>query len=270
MGAIPFPAIDPIAFEIGPFIVRWYALAYMAGFLAGWRYGIHLIRVVPTGPSSRDLDDFLIWAMVAVVLGGRIGYVLFYNLGAYLDRPLDILKLWEGGMSFHGGLLGMIAAMILFSLRRRISPLAFADIIAAVAPIGIFLGRLANFVNGELYGRVTEVPWAVVFPHGGDLARHPSQIYEALLEGLVLLILLGILAHKPGVRQRPGLITGSFLLGYGSSRFAVEFFREPDAQLEFLWLGTTTGQLLSLPMIFLGIGLIWHSCTRPPVVLHEH
>ena len=269
MGAIPFPAIDPVAFEIGPFVVRWYALAYMAGFLVGWRYAIHLIRVVPTGASPRDLDDFLVWAMLSVVLGGRIGYILFYNLGAYLDRPLDVLKVWEGGMSFHGGLLGMIAATILFSLRRRISPLAFADVIAAVAPIGLFLGRIANFINDELYGRVTDVPWAVVFPHGGGVPRHPSQLYEALLEGLLLLILLGLMGHKPSVRKRPGLIAGSFLLGYGAARFAVEFFREPDAQLGFLWLGATAGQLLSLPMIILGLLLIWRSCTCPPTVRHE-
>ncbi|HET8729329.1 MAG TPA: prolipoprotein diacylglyceryl transferase [Alphaproteobacteria bacterium] len=266
MDGIPFPAIDPVAFEIGPFVVRWYALAYLAGFIGGWRYCIHLARVAPVGPTPQDMDDFLTWAVIGTILGGRLGYVLFYNLPFYLENPLEALKVWHGGMSFHGGLLGVILAMILFALRRGFSPFAIGDIVAAAAPIGLFFGRLANFVNGELYGRATDLPWGVVFPHGGPLPRHPSQLYEAVLEGLVLFILLLVLAHRQALRRRPGIVGGVFLIGYGVSRFLVEFVREPDAHLGFLWLGATMGQLLSLPMIAVGLAFVWRGCARPPAV----
>jgi phosphatidylglycerol:prolipoprotein diacylglycerol transferase len=265
MNGIPFPAIDPVLIEIGPFAIRWYALAYLVGFVAGWKYTVHLVRTVPVGPTPRDMDDFLTWAVVGTILGGRLGYVLFYNSSFYLAHPLEALRIWEGGMSFHGGLLGVILAMILFARRRGFSPFAIGDVVAAAAPIGLFLGRLANFVNGELFGRVTDVPWAVIFPRGGDLPRHPSQIYEALLEGLVLFLVLFVLARRTELRRRPGIVGGAFLIGYGLCRFAVEFFREPDAQLGFLWLGATMGQLLSLPMIAVGISFVWLACIRPPV-----
>ncbi|WP_119681951.1 prolipoprotein diacylglyceryl transferase [Indioceanicola profundi] len=256
MGGIPFPDIDPVALEIGPLVIRWYALAYLAGFLLGWRYAMRLARTKPGQPTADDMDDFLTWAIVGVILGGRIGYVLFYDVSSYVEEPLRILMVWKGGMSFHGGLLGVTAAGLIFSLRRGIHPLALGDVLAVVAPIGLLFGRIANFVNGELYGRVTDVPWGVVFPHGGPLARHPSQLYEALLEGLVLLIVMAVLARRPALRERNGFLTGAFLTGYGLSRFAVEFFREPDAQLGFLFAGTTMGQLLSIPLILIGLVLI--------------
>jgi len=255
MLAIAFPAIDPVAIEIGPLVIRWYALAYLVGIIAGWRYAVHLARLDDLRPNGGDLDDFLTWAMFGIILGGRLGYVLFYNPEVYLQNPLGILALWEGGMSFHGGLLGVVTAIVVFAYRRGIPVLALADLVACVAPIGLFLGRIANFINGELWGRVTDVPWAVVFPHAGDLPRHPSQLYEAFLEGLVLLVILAVLAQKPSIRRRPGALTGVFLIGYGLSRITVEMFREPDAHLGFIVGGITMGQILSLPMLLLGLFL---------------
>jgi phosphatidylglycerol---prolipoprotein diacylglyceryl transferase len=264
MDGIPFPAIDPVAFEIGPLAIRWYALAYLTGFIVGWRYSLHLARLAPVGPTPRDVDDFLTWAVFGVILGGRIGYVLFYDLPRYLAEPLEILKVWHGGMSFHGGMTGVILAMIVFAYRRGFSPFALGDIVAAAAPIGLFLGRIANFLNGELYGRVTDLPWGVVFPYTDGQPRHPSQLYEALAEGPLLFALLFVLAHRQDVRRRPGLVGGAFLIGYGVIRFLIEFVREPDAQLGFLWLGATMGQLLSLPMIAVGAAFVWRARIRPP------
>ncbi|WP_207456952.1 prolipoprotein diacylglyceryl transferase [Azospirillum sp. SYSU D00513] len=265
MLAIAFPAIDPVAIEIGPLVVRWYALAYLAGFVLGWRYCLGLARSNPGRPNPEDFDDFLTWAVVGVILGGRIGYVLFYNLPFYLQNPLEALKVWQGGMSFHGGLLGVLVAIFLFSKKRGISPLAFGDLIGAAAPIGLFFGRIANFINGELYGRPADgVAWAVVFPRDPlQVPRHPSQLYEAVLEGAVLFIVLAILARNPAVRARPGLIGGLFFIGYSLSRIIVEFFREPDPQLGFLFAGATMGQLLSLPMLAFGLWLALRA--RPAV-----
>lgn len=265
MTGIPFPDIDPIALQIGPFAIRWYALAYLVGFIAGWRYCLHLARLTPFRPHRADLDDYLTWAVVGTILGGRIGYVLFYNLPYYLENPLAALRVWEGGMSFHGGMLGVILALILFALKRGFSPFALGDVIAAAAPIGLFFGRIANFINAELWGRTTDLPWGVVFPGAGPLPRHPSQIYEALLEGLVLFLVLFYLAHRKDLRARPGIVGGAFLIGYGICRFLVEFVREPDAHLGFLWFGATMGQLLSLPMIAVGIIFIWRAAMRPPL-----
>ncbi len=256
MLAIPFPNIDPVAIEIGPLAVRWYALAYIVGILLGWWYCLHLAKRDDVRPDERDISDFVTWAVLGIVLGGRIGYMVFYNAAYYLQHPLEALRIWEGGMSFHGGLIGVIVAMVAFSRRRGFSPLALGDLVAAATPIGLFFGRIANFVNGELFGRVTDVPWGVVFPRGGDLPRHPSQLYEALLEGVVLFAILAILAHRPGVRRRRGLLTGVFLLGYGVSRTFVELFREPDAHLGFILGPLTMGQLLSIPMVLLGLYLI--------------
>ena len=258
MLALAFPALDPVAFELGPIVIRWYALAYLAGFVLGWRYCLHLARSNPGRPSAEDFDDFLTWAVIGVILGGRIGYVLFYNLPYYLQNPLDALMVWHGGMSFHGGLIGVIVAILLFSLRRGISPFAFGDLIAAAAPIGLFFGRIANFINGELYGRAApDVPWAVVFPRDPtQLPRHPSQLYEAALEGALLFVVLAIAVRLPAVRERPGTVAGLFFIGYGLSRIVVEFFREPDPQLGFLFAGATMGQLLSLPMVLFGLWLV--------------
>ena len=254
--AIPFPDIDPVAFEIGPLVVRWYALAYIAGILAGWKYCQWLNRRPAGLVAQTALDDFLAWAVLGIILGGRLGYVLFYQPGHFLANPLAVLEVWRGGMSFHGGLVGTIVAMILFARARRIPLLALTDLVAAATPIGLGLGRIANFVNGELYGRPTDVSWAIVFPAGGPEPRHPSQLYEAMLEGVGLFLLLFVLARVFEARKWPGLISGVFLLGYGATRIFAEFFREPDSQLGFLWGGATMGQLLSLPMMAGGLALL--------------
>ncbi|HJN25155.1 MAG TPA: prolipoprotein diacylglyceryl transferase [Rhodospirillales bacterium] len=256
---LPYPSIDPIIFEVGPLAIRWYSLAYIGGLLFAWRFMLRLGAQTPDVASREDIDDFLIWATLGVVLGGRIGYVLFYNFDYYSSNPAAALQIWRGGMSFHGGVLGVIVSGLIFVKRRGISPLRFADIVACATPIGLLLGRLANFINGELFGRVSDVPWAMVFPNGGPEARHPSQLYEAMLEGAVLFILLAVLAHRPAIRSRPGMLTGIFLLGYAIARAIVELFRQPDVHLGVLSAGLTMGQWLSLPMILGGIFLIVRS-----------
>jgi phosphatidylglycerol:prolipoprotein diacylglycerol transferase len=254
--AIPFPAIDPVAIAIGPFAIRWYALAYIVGLLIGWRYCLLLADRAPSGAERRDIDDFLVWATLGVVLGGRIGYVLFYKPGYYIEHPLEALYLWHGGMSFHGGAIGVIIAIWLFTQSRQIPKLAFADIICAAIPIGLLFGRIANFINGELFGRETSVPWAMVFPNNGPLPRHPSQLYEAFCEGVLLFLLL-YTAERRAARRHPGIVSGLFLAGYAVARMSGELFRQPDVQLGFLIFGTTMGQLLSIPLLVGGIGLIW-------------
>ena len=260
--AIPFPAIDPVAVAIGPFVVRWYALAYIVGLLLGWRYCLVLADRPPRLVERRDIDDFLVWATLGVVLGGRIGYVLFYQPGYYLQHPIEALYLWHGGMSFHGGALGVTLAILLFTRARRLPVLAFSDVIAEAIPIGLFFGRIANFINGELFGRETDISWAVVFPNGGPVPRHPSQLYEAVCEGLLLFLLL-LLAEHRGARRRPGIVTGLFLIGYAVARMSGELFRQPDAQLGFLVFGTTMGQLLSIPVLIAGFILIWWARRQP-------
>lgn len=262
---IPYPVIDPILFEIGPFALRWYAIAYIVGLVLGWRYVRRLVALAPRVGTAVDADDFLLWATFGVVLGGRLGYVLFYRPGYYLGDPLAILRIWQGGMSFHGGILGVVAAIVWFSLRRGLDMVAFGDRIAAAAPIGLFFGRIANFINGELFGRVTDVPWAMVFPRGGPEPRHPSQLYEAGLEGAVLFLVLGWMIRRHEARRRPGLIVGTFLIGYALARSVLELVREPDADLGFFVAGTTIGQWLSLPMLLIGIGFIVRALRRPAV-----
>jgi phosphatidylglycerol:prolipoprotein diacylglycerol transferase len=255
--ALVYPAIDPVAIEIGPIAIRWYALAYIVGIVVGWRYAFYLARRSPQGIKAQDIDDFLVWATLGVVLGGRLGYILFYKPGYYFTHPLEIVAVWHGGMSFHGGCIGVIVAIFLFAYRRGISSFAFADIVACVAPIGLFCGRIANFINGELYGRPSDVPWAMVFPHGGPLPRHPSQLYEAFLEGIVLFIVVSL--FFPRLKHRAGATAGVFLVGYGIARIIAEFFREPDSFLGYLFLGATMGQLLSIPFILVGIWLLVRS-----------
>ncbi len=205
--AIPFPAIDPVAISFGPFAIRWYALAYIAGLVIGWRYCLALADRPPHLVRRQDIDDFLVWATLGVVLGGRIGYVLFYNPGYYFAHPVQALYVWHGGMSFHGGAIGVTLAIILFTRARRIPLFAFSDIITEAIPIGLFFGRIANFINGELYGRPSDVPWAMIFPNGGPVPRHPSQLYEALCEGILLFVLLFV-AERRGARRWPGMVTG--------------------------------------------------------------
>jgi phosphatidylglycerol:prolipoprotein diacylglycerol transferase len=261
---IVFPTIDPIAVEIGPLAVRWYALAYIAGILLGWKYAAHLAARLPKPIAPKIFDDFVIWATLGIILGGRLGYVIFYQPTYFANNPAEILMVWRGGMAFHGGLIGMVAATWLFSQRHQISFLGLADAICAAAPIGLFFGRVANFINGELWGRVSDVPWAMVFPHADAAPRHPSQLYQAALEGLLLLILLAIAARMPALRHRPGVLAGLFFAGYGIARSCAEIFREPDAHVGFLFAGITMGQLLSVPMILFGVGLVVMLCRQKP------
>lgn len=259
--AIPYPNFDPEIVRIGPVAIRWYAVAYLAGLIIGWRYCLRLVKKPPHVAQPVDIDDFLLWATLGVVLGGRIGYVLFYNLPHYLTHPLEVFYVWRGGMSFHGGAAGVIIAIALFTRQRKIPFLAMGDIICCAVPIGLFFGRIANFVNGELWGRTTDAAWAMVFPSDPDhLARHPSQLYEAFLEGIVLFGVLWLLQRFAGARHRPGTISGAFLMGYGIARIIVEFFRQPDAQLGYLVgdasFGITMGQILSLPLLLVGLWLI--------------
>lgn len=251
--AIPFPQIDPVIVSFGPFAVRWYALAYIAGLVIGWRLMRRLAAKPPFTIDAEHIDDFLVWATLGVILGGRIGYVLFYNFGHFLSDPLQIIYVWQGGMSFHGGFLGVVVAGLWFCKRRGIEPLKLGDLLACVAPVGLFFGRVANFINGELYGRVTDVAWGVVFPRGGPDPRHPSQLYEAALEGLVLFVVINLLFRVEAIRERRGFLTGVFVAGYAISRAIVELFRQPDAHIGFLSLGFTMGQWLSLPMLLIGL-----------------
>ena len=265
---IPFPAINPVLISIGPLAVRWYALAYIVGIIGGWLYAraiisSHKLWGGPAPLTVTDFDDFVIWITLGIILGGRIGYVLFYNLEHFAANPLEIAQLWNGGMSFHGGVAGCVLAIVLFALRRGIPMLSLGDVTAAVAPIGLFLGRIANFINGELWGRPTDVPWAMVFPHGGPIPRHPSQLYEAALEGVALFIVVGLFVRF-GALKRPGIVTAVFAIGYGVARIVCEFFREPDAQLGFLWGGMTMGMLLCIPLILGGIAILFVALQRQP------
>lgn len=258
--AIPFPAIDPVLIEIGPVAIRWYALAYIVGLVGGWALARRLVSAqalwgAARPPAREMLDDLLVYAAFGVILGGRLGYVVFYNPEVFLAQPLEIFMLWQGGMSFHGGLAGAALGLWLFARKTGAHPLVVADLCAMVAPIGIFLGRLANFIKPELWGRPSDVPWAMVFPGAGPLPRHPSQLYEAALEGLALFVVLMLVARAGGLR-RSGLVTGVFAAGYGVARIVCEFFREPDPQLGFLFGGATMGMLLSAPIIVAGAALI--------------
>ena len=261
--ALVFPQIDPVAVAIGPLAIRWYALAYVVGILLGWGWAARLGRSQPT-VAKLAIDDFAMWATLGIVLGGRLGYVLFYKPLYFLHNPLEIFVVWQGGMAFHGGFLGVMTAVLLFSRKRGVPLFVLGDLIACAAPIGLFFGRIANFVNGELWGRVSDAPWAMVFPNAGPEPRHPSQLYQAGLEGLLLFALMTLVVWGGG-RRRPGLLIGVFLMGYGAARVAGEFFRQPDAHLGFLFAGATMGQLLSLPMLLAGMWFVRRALIRPPV-----
>lgn len=258
--ALPFPNIDPVIIQLGPLAIHWYGLGYIVGILFAWWYGRRLVTnprlwqngEVPMKPI--DMDDFIVWAAVGVVLGGRIGYILFYDFARYLSNPLDVFAIWEGGMSFHGGFAGCTLAMILYARSRGIRIWTMFDVVAAGVPVGIGLVRLTNFINSELWGRPTDLPWAVEFPNGGPFTRHPSQLYEAALEGLLLFIVLRILTHRLFKLKQPGFVAGAFVAGYGLSRIFAEYFREPDAQLGYLFGGwLTMGMVLSAPMVVFGL-----------------
>jgi phosphatidylglycerol:prolipoprotein diacylglycerol transferase len=248
--------IGPVALDLGFFQLRWYSLAYLAGIVIGWWYLLKLLARPGAPMARRHADDMVFYGTLGVILGGRLGYVLFYRPEFYFANPGEILQIWDGGMSFHGGALGTSLAMFYLAWRNNLSVLRVHDYVACVAPIGLLLGRLANFVNGELWGRPTNVPWAVVFPHGGPDGRHPSQLYEAALEGLLLFAVLSFLFWKTDARYQPGKLVGTFVLGYGLSRFVVEYFRQPDQGLENLSWGLTMGQTLTVPMILAGLYLI--------------
>lgn len=255
--------LDPILVSIGPFDLRWYALAYIVGLIVGWRWGMRLAEQSPMPITPDHTDRFLTWAVIGVIVGGRLGVVLFYHPSAYFADPIQILMVWKGGMSFHGGLLGVLTAMVLFARMNRIPLFSLTDIVCTVAPFGILLGRIANFINGEHWGRVTDVPWAIAFPYSGDLMpRHPSQLYEAVLEGVILLIVLVIVLRRFDGLSRPGLQSGVFLVGYALARMTGELFREPEVLTASLPFGTTWGQWLSLPMLLGGAWLIRRALTE--------
>ena len=265
---LAYPVIDPVLIEIGPVPIRWYALAYIAGLVIGWAYARWIVtRDDLWGgllrPSAQSLDDLLVYVALGVILGGRLGYGLFYNFGFYLVHPEEILAVWKGGMSFHGGLAGAALGIWIFARRNNYPVLSVADVCAAVVPVGLFLGRIANFIKPELWGRPTDVAWAMVFPDAGPAPRHPSQLYEAGLEGLVLLVIL-FFCIRAGSLRRPGLTTGMFAIGYGVARIICEFFREPDPQLGFLFGGATMGMLLSLPLVLAGAAFVIIGLRRQP------
>lgn len=265
---IRYPEIDPVALQLGPLPIRWYALAYIFGLIVGWAYARLLVSSDRlwgsiSRPDAASLDDLLVYVALGVVLGGRLGYVIFYNPWHYLADPGDIIAVWNGGMAFHGGLAGAALGIWLFARRYRLPAMPIADLCCAVAPIGLLLGRLANFIKPELWGRPTDVPWAMIFPGAGPLPRHPSQLYEASLEGIALLLLLGLFIRL-GAFRRPGLTSAIFAIGYACARIFCEFFREPDPQLGFLFGGATMGMLLSLPLILIGLAILPFALRRKP------
>lgn len=269
--SLVFPGFDPVAFHLGPLVIRWYALAYITAFIIALPLARRFSQLSPKVADPVAVDDFLFYAVLGVLLGGRLGYVLFYRPDFYLHYPLEIIKTWKGGMSFHGGALGVIIALFVFTWRRKLNFLAFSDRIVPVVPIGLGLGRCANFVNGELWGRVAgpNLPWAMIFPAAGLEPRHPSELYEALTEGVLLLLVMFIAVSRQNIRLRAGFLSGLFLAGYGFARGFCEFFRQPDANIGFLSGGVTMGQLLCLPMIFAGAGLMVYAWYHPLPALHK-
>jgi phosphatidylglycerol:prolipoprotein diacylglycerol transferase len=256
--ALPYPQIDPVIVRLGPVAIRWYAMAYIAGLVLGWRYLRWLVKFPPRAMTALQVDDFLTWATLGVIIGGRLGYVMFYKPQEYFSDPIQIVEVWRGGMSFHGGATGVLVALVAYALKNKLDIRKIGDTLCVVVPIGLFFGRVANFINDELWGRAAppNLPWAMQFPNGGPGLRHPSQLYEAGLEGLVLLIVMHLLWRDRMIRMRAGTLAGCFLLGYGCARIFCEFFREPDDFLGFLWGGATMGQILSLPMVVAGLALI--------------
>lgn len=264
-----FPQFDPVIVHVGPLAIRWYAMAYITALLVGWRLVRRLAGLSPRAATALQVDDFLTWATLGVVLGGRLGYILFYQPSLYLAHPMAVVEVWRGGMSFHGGALGVVVALALFSWRNKLSFLAFSDRVTVVVPIGLGLGRIANFINGELWGRPAPsgLPWAMLFPQAGPQPRHPSELYEALLEGLALFAMMWVVSRRQAIRERLGFLSGLFLFGYAVARSICECFREPDAFIGFLPFGTTMGQILCIPMAIAGAGLMLQAMRRPPRTL---
>ncbi len=257
--AIPFPNINPEIISFGVFSIKWYGLAYIGAIIFGWKYVSIITKNNQNNLEKKDVDDLAVWLTLGIILGGRIGYSIFYQPLTFLRDPLKILEIWNGGMSFHGGLIGVIISIIFFSIKRKKNLFQISDMIALVTPIGLFFGRIANFINQELWGRITNVPWAVNFPIAGNVPRHPSQIYEAIFEGILLYFLLAYLWHFTNSKTRHGYITGVFIFSYSFIRFFVEFYREPDIHIGFIFNVLTMGQLLSLPFMILGLTLIFYS-----------
>ncbi len=251
-----FPNINPVAFHIGPFAVHWYAMAYVFGIIIGWLYASIIIKKFKINIPPRLLENFISWAILSIIIGGRLGYILLYDPMKYLSDLVKILKTYEGGMSFHGGMCGLIIASYFFCYKNKIKFLVLLDLLAITAPIGLFLGRIANFINGELYGRTTTVAWGMVFPASDLQVRHPSQLYEAILEGIILFLILSFSTFKYKTIKIPGLNFSIFLIFYSIFRIIMELFREPDLHIGFVFYNFTMGQILSLPMLLLGVYLI--------------
>ena len=245
---------DPVAFQIMSFEIRWYSLAYILGIVIGWILCKKIF--IKKSDISKKFDDYIAYLIIGVIIGGRIGYIVFYNFSYYLDNFLDIFKIWQGGMSFHGGLLGVIVSSFIFAKKNNQNPFFYLDQVSLVAPVGIFFGRLANFINSELYGTVSDVPWSVIFIKVDNLSRHPSQLYEAILEGLILFIILIYFTNK-NYLNKPGLISGLFLIFYSIFRFFIEFFRVPDEQIGYLILSLTMGQIISLVFASIGMAIFY-------------
>lgn len=268
---MPFPNFNPVLIQIGPVAIRWYAIAYIAGILIGWRYGVALVRNAKIWKGAkppvdeRQIDDLVLWITLAILLGGRLGYVLFYNTSVIWKDPLEIFQPWHGGMSFHGAALAVIGVVTWFSLRNRINPLRLGDLVAPCVPFGLLFGRIANFINGELWGRPTTLPWGIIFPRAGPEPRHPSELYEAGLEGITLFVILRIATHAAKLLPRQGAVTGLFLTFYGLFRIALENVREPDRGMPDFPFGLTMGIMLSVPMVVAGLALLWWS-SRPEAV----
>jgi phosphatidylglycerol:prolipoprotein diacylglycerol transferase len=268
---MPFPDFDPVIFHIGPFALRWYALAYVAGILLGWRYAVSLVKNArlwngqPPTLNPTQIDDLVLWVTLGIIVGGRLGYIFFYTPDIITTNPLKILMVWEGGMSFHGGLIGVTVALIGFAMTQKVDLLRLGDLTAPCVPLGLFFGRIANFVNSELWGRPTDLPWGIVFPNAGPLPRHPSQLYEAALEGIVLFLLLRLATHRWLWLQRRGAVVGLFLMGYAVFRMTLENVRQPDAILPAFPFGLTMGMMLSTPMFLAGLYLLWRGLREPPL-----
>lgn len=264
MTGFEFPAISPVIFAIGPIAVRWYSMAYLIGIVVAWLLILRLIKKYDLPLTRQQVEDTVFFTTIGIVVGGRLGYVLFYGGEYYLQNPLKIFAIWQGGMSFHGGAIGAVMGILYTAYSRKVNFWLLTDMAALFAPIGIFLGRIANFINDELWGRITDVPWAVRFPSGGFLPRHPSQLYEAVAEGLVIFIVLNLLWKNQKIRKNNGIISALFVIMYGFFRMVLEYYRQPDEQLGFFFGYITMGQILSFPVLLFGFALLWYFCVKNP------